>query len=146
MSCKNIYGGEITMANEKDVTFDELLGKHILTGVDMEQVKGEYEDSQILRFVLDGRVLVAIEDPEDGYRSSLGSLKETKDVVKNTFPPCKVVGSKFPDGAYEENNILCLTDVITGKIVMEVGTENYNDYYPCFVGVFNPENMAVNNR
>ena len=48
--------------------------------------------------------------------------------VKNTFPAVK----------------LELLDCKTGKTVLEVGTENTDDYYPCFVANWSPENMACN--
>jgi hypothetical protein len=40
--------------------------------------------------------------------------------------------------------MLLATDRTTNKLVLEVGTENIDDYYPGFVGRFHPENMAVN--
>ena len=43
-----------------------------------------------------------------------------------------------------ENDVLELLDCKTGKTVLEVGTENTGDYYPCFVANWSPENMACN--
>jgi hypothetical protein len=36
------------------------------------------------------------------------------------------------------------TDVVTGKVVLEVGTDNTEDYYPYCVMNWSPENLACN--
>ncbi len=129
---------------ENSVTLESLVGEHVLTGVDSEQTRQEcaYEDATALRFVLDGRIYVATEDPEDGYRSCLGGIAIVDGPpVVNVFPPCRVVGSMLESSSDE---ILELRDVSTGKVVLEVGTSDTDDYYPSFVGNFTPESMAVN--
>jgi hypothetical protein len=45
---------------------------------------------------------------------------------------------------YEEHDILDLIDVVTGKVVLSVGTGNTDDYYPYWVAEFTPENMGAN--
>lgn len=114
----------------------------------VEKVKtyGDYlEDSEHMRFRLDGIVYTAVSDPGDGYRSSMDKLfVSPSDEVRNVFPAIKVVGIKKPDESYQSNDVLQLIDVVTGKIVMEVGTDNTDDYYPGFVSSFSPENMATN--
>ena len=132
------------------VELKSLIGKHFLTGVDYsnESVK-RYEwdesmtDCQVIRFVLDGKTYTATEDPNDGYRSCLGSIFVTKDKVKNKFKKVMVMGIMKPD-TYYKNDTLQLWDVETGKLVLEVGTDNHDDYYPSFVGVFYPENLVHN--
>lgn len=42
------------------------------------------------------------------------------------------------------NDVLVLTDKITGEVVLEVGTMDYDDYYPCCHFHYAPENMACN--
>jgi hypothetical protein len=117
----------------------DLVGEHILTGVDMDSK--DYGDSQAIRFTLDGKTYVAVEDPEDGYRSCMGELIEINESLPNTFKSQKVVGTMRDDTS---DDVLDLIDVKTGKIVVSVGTSNTNDYYPWFTAEFNPENMAVN--
>lgn len=128
----------------------DLAGEHILDAVDSdnEQVKtyGEaFESCSVLRFRLDGIVYTAIEDPDDGYRSCLRDIVAGDHPMTNCFEPLRVVGMHRTrsDGGYNAD-ILALIDVVTGKIVIEVGTDNSDDYYPSFVGNFNPENMAIN--
>ena len=132
------------------VELNSLIGKHFLSGVDYsnEQIKRydwdtEMTDCQVIRFVLDGKTYTATEDPHDGYRSCLASIFVTNDKVKNNFKRVMVMGIMKPSG-YNNNNTLQLYDVETGKVVLEVGTDNHDDYYPSFVGVFYPENLVLN--
>jgi hypothetical protein len=117
----------------------DLVGSHILTGVDMDSK--DYGDSQVLRFTLDGKTYAAVEDPEDGYRSCMGELVEITGPLPNPFNGQKVVGTMRDDTS---DDVLDLIDIKTGKIVVSVGTSNTDDYYPCFTAEFNPENMAIN--
>ncbi len=128
----------------KSVALESLVGEHVLMGVDSEQIRpdGAYEDATALRFVLDGLIYVVTEDPSDGYRSCLGSVEIVEGPpVKNMFPPCRVLAS-MATGSSDE--VLELRDVTTGKVVLQVGTDNSDNYYPSFVGNFTPEHMAVN--
>ncbi|POO54367.1 hypothetical protein CPJ18_02395 [Agrobacterium rosae] len=130
----------------------DLIGKRRLDAVDFdnEQVKelyGDgYEDSSVCRFRLDGVVYIAIEDPDDGYRSSMRNLTVANDAtMKNVFPSVEVLGRHRTTGEYgETDDVLELIDTITGKVVLEVGTDNSDDYYPSFVASFHPENMSTN--
>lgn len=128
----------------------DLEGKHKLDAVDFsnEKVKtwGEsYEDCQVMRFRLDGKVYTATEDPDDGYRSSMKEIVISEDQMVNTFPPVEVIGKHRTKGEYSgEDDILELIDTETGKVVIEVGTTEIDDYYPGFVANFNPENMITN--
>jgi hypothetical protein len=143
----------------------DLTGEHILTGVDMEnedieEYGGIFADCQVINFVLDGKTLSAIEDPTDGYRSSMKDLKEAYKnpsaadsfrrsiflisispfFVKNMFPECRVVG-KIRDG---QPDVIEFIDIVTGREVLSVGTDTTDDYYPSFVAEFLPENMTIN--
>jgi hypothetical protein len=127
----------------------ELVGLHKLTGVDMDSVSvntwgSKFEDCQVINFILDGRTYTATEEPDDGYRSNMRDIVPSDYKVKNKFKPCKVLGKMREDNKYFTNEILDLIDVKTGKVVLSVGTENTDDYYPCWVAEFTPENMAIN--
>lgn len=129
-----------------EVTLDSLVGLHDLEGVDLlDTVKPHpWSGEQIadcLRFRLDGRVYLATEDPDDGYRSCLGSLEVSDAAVKNTFPPCRVLVRCSPTANRDTIEVI---DVVTGLTVLEVGTDRDDSYYPWFVARFTPENMAVN--
>ena len=45
---------------------------------------------------------------------------------------------------YSVNNTIQFVDVITEKIVLEVGTDNTDDYYPYCVMYWTPENLSIN--
>ena len=121
----------------------DLVGKHMLDAVDfseesVETYSGVFEDCSVCRFRLNGVVYIACEDPEDGYRSTMSELMEDKlAVMKNVFAPIEVIGK-------HNGYIIVFVDTITDKIVLEVGTEDFDDYYPYYVASFHPENMVTN--
>ena len=130
----------------------DLTGKHILDAVDFSAEKvntwgDQYEDASVCRFRLDGKVYMVIEDPDDAYRSSMKEIAVDKTaVMKNVFQPCEVVGRHRTVGSYgEEDDVLELIDTTTGETILEVGTENVDDYYPGFVANFRPEALSINN-
>ena len=133
-----------------EVEFSSLIGEHVLDAVDESTEKVQtwgdnFEDANVIRFRLDGKVYTAVENPDDGYRSSMDRLYVADDEMRNTFPPCKVLVRMSEGGEYYQvNDTLEMIDCTTGKIVLRVGTDNTDDYYPWFVSEFNPQNMAAN--
>lgn len=132
------------------IELESLVGEHELSGVDyitseeMPTSWGSTYCGSVIRFVLDGKVYTAREDDNDGYRSAMDSLTEGGE-VRNTFAPQRVLCSLRTEGEYgSKDNTLVMRDVVTGKEVLEVGTDNTDDYYPSFVADFRPENMACN--
>lgn len=129
----------------------ELTGKHFLSGVEMGTETfvgfwGREETRSFVKFTLDGVHYMATEDPDDGWRSYCQGLEIADMPPAVTFPPVEVIGAMMPDREewWETNDVLVLTDAITGKSVLEVGTANTNDYYPCCHFEYHPENMACN--
>jgi hypothetical protein len=123
----------------------DLIGEHKLSGVDVtsESVNAYSRDGDVVRFVLNGKTYKSIEDPDDGYRSYLSEIEVTDEKVTNNFPPQSVVGVMKPAGSYD-SDVIQFIDAVTGKVVLEVGTENVNDYYPCAIIYWSPENLAIN--
>lgn len=126
----------------------DLLGEHILTGVEFGQLeKGEFDEDypNTVDFILDGKIISAIENPCDGYRSSMKELIENRPGVEinNRFDPVKVVGITRNEEGYEDE-VIDFFDSITKKIVLSVGTRHHDDYYPSFVQEWNPENLCHN--
>ena len=142
------------MPDPEDVTLESLTGPHVLDAVDFGSVEIErYPESERFRriescntisFRLDGNVYTAVEDPENGYRSSLGKLFVDQRPMQNVFIRVRVMGRMKQNTDQQSNETLELLDVMTGKVVLEVGTDNTSDYYPYFVASFMPENMVVN--
>lgn len=96
-------------------------------------------------FVLDGKTYTAVEDPSDGYRSSMEHLLVGGSECTNMFPvPCYVIARFKERSDYNRCDILELFDIFTGECVLEVGTSNTDDYYPSFVASFDPKAMAAN--
>lgn len=137
----------------ENIPFELLVGEHTLDAVDESTEQTKYwgdrlQDANCLRFRLDGKVYVALEDPDDGYRSAMEKLFVMDGDMKNVFPPvkvrariCKQTGE--PPWA-NAATILELVDVANGKVILKVGTDAEDDYYPCFVASWLPQNMAQN--
>lgn len=134
----------------KATTLDDLVGEHLLSGVDFTAVRvkewgDHYTDANACRFRLDGTTYVAVEDEDDGYRSHLRDLLVTDERLTNEWEPVRVIGSMATRGKYGgKDDVLELRDVKTGGIVLRVGTEDTNDYYPSFISEFTPEALAHN--
>ena len=120
-----------------------------LSGVDFERI--EIDDwwttsANCMRIVLDGVTFNILEDPDDGYRSMLNKIY-IGGKVKNTFSPVKVLGRHYvgEDGEWytPRDNIMQLVDIKNKRVVVEFGTHNYDNWYPCFVARFIPENMHI---
>ena len=127
-----------------------LVGEHLLDAVDFSNVQvktwgDQFEPCQVIRFRLDGMVYIAVEDPEDGYRSHMKDLTVSAyATMENVFAPVKVVGRHREQGRCGDNDdVLELIAADTGKVVLEVGTENSDDYYPLFVAAFYPGTLAL---
>jgi len=125
---------------------EDLEGEHLLDAVDFcvtdEVLFDDYTvKCNEMRFRLNGKVFSAREEPEDGYRSCMKELSTTSEPMVNTFIPVKVLG-KYKRNGFDD--ILELIDADTKKVVIEVGTEDYDDYYPCYIASFHPENMKIN--
>jgi len=135
---------------QETVTLESLIGKHFLSGVEMGSMPKEneydYADPNTVDFILDGKTYSAIEDPNDGYRSCMADFVVNREgvKVKNIFPKVAVFCRMADDGEYETNDILEFIDMVNGKTVLRIGTANTEDYYPCFIGTWTPENLNVN--
>jgi len=127
---------------------DDFLGRHVLTGVDFgieKRTEEYYEDANTMAFEMDDKVYLVREDPDDGYRSSMKDIEEVDIKVVNQFPPCKVKGRRRKNSEYgEKNDVIDFYDVVTGLVVLAIGTENIDDYYPSYVAYFDPRNMKIN--
>jgi hypothetical protein len=143
---KNIALGGKRM---KTVDIKTLAGLHTLSGVEtgfMDDEK-EYEgmvSCNYISFILDGKKYTAVEDPEDGYRSCMDKLIAGKGKVKTTFPDTQVLVVSAKDGYTTSASLLWFYAVGSAKIVLEIGTDHSDDYYPRFVAAFHPENLPVN--
>ncbi len=103
--------------------------------------------AQVIKFRLNGKIYIATEDPSDGYRSYLGSLIEAgpDETMRNVFPPVKVRAEQGKGThGYGVSETTAFIDVVTDKLVLEIGTYNTDDYYPSFADYFDPTAMSIN--
>lgn len=110
----------------------DFIGEHYLSCV-------QFDGNDII-FVLDNIAFIAIENPSDGYRSALDGCKIFTGTIdaKNIFPPVKV-------SVTQDVEILDFIDIITKKVVMKIGTDESDTYYPIFLNKWYPENLYLNN-
>lgn len=130
------------------ITLESLCGKHIFSGCELttETIKGYFGEEQcnICLFLLDGITYIAIENPDDGYRSYCEDLKISEKTPRYTFPGIEVLCSMMENEDCQNNNVLVIRDVANGKTILEVGTKNYDDWYPYCHFSYTPENMVCN--
>ena len=90
-------------------------------------------------FKLDGRVYEAIEDPSDGYRSSLEEVRlveDPKELAKLVFPKRRIDTVIIVEGVgdFSGHNLVSVGDVAPrGYVWADIGTSHADDYYPSFV-------------
>lgn len=124
----------------------DLAGRHVFSGVDtttIPNIDGYNKDvnCNVINFILDGVTYSVIGDADDGYRSSMKEIKVVNIDVKNQFQPVDVYCNYEGNGS---NDILKIIAVQNNKLILEVGTDYSDVYYPNFVSSFMPENMPVN--
>lgn len=140
---------KIKLKTAKHVEMDSFRGLYVLDAAEPGHQKIDtgdpydgVEDAGYLLFRLDGIVYMAIEDPQDDYRSSMRALIEVPNAkMKNVFSP-HAVYPRFIDDA--EGRILEFVDLVTQLPVIEVGTHASDSYYPSFRGEFLLENLEMN--
>lgn len=131
--------------------FRDLLGKRMFSGIEYGTMnhaigwRGEVF-CEYVKFTLDGVHYLAIEDPEDGYRSCCEELQISETAPTYSFEPIEVLCTMMPDESYSYNDVLMLTDTTTAETIMEIGTCNTNDWYPYFHFEYHPENMICNRK
>jgi hypothetical protein len=133
---------------------DFFIGKDmLLDAVDFDTAVSDDEYSKgesinVCAFRMNTNVYMAMEDPNDGYRSSLGSVAELPNYfMKNVFHPVLVrgrYGSNNPTDYSDYSGVVEFVDLKTGEVVLEIGTDTSDDYYPSCVMSFHPENMWIN--
>lgn len=126
----------------------DLEGVQALDAVDYGPVRGMCEgpisgSPNMLRMRLCGVIYVCEEDPSDGYRSSMEELRiddPKTHPIQNEFGHVLVRCELDP----QENDILRVYDIANNKLVLEVGTDHTDSYYPTYVANWNPENLHIN--
>jgi|1_EtaG_2_1085319.scaffolds.fasta_scaffold39633_3 hypothetical protein len=117
-----------------------------LTGLELDYYGADAGDHT---FKVDDIVFKVLEDPNDGYRSCLGTIDYTGEhnsiffgtaiarVRIETYDSADEGAYAEREDDYEPRYGVCqgyrLVDVADGHVWLEFGTDNYDDYYPCFI-------------
>jgi hypothetical protein len=129
-------------SKKKTVTIQDLVGVHTFTGFSTESVTtpDHYSrDANVAIFVLDDVTYRALEDPDDGYRSYMDEITITNEKCTNMIPVHFVKGNLD-----EDSDIINFVDIVTKEIVLSIGTDHSDNYYPSCVSDFFPKNLAIN--
>lgn len=123
---------------------------HTFNQYDYEDWPGEMIEGYVI--VLDGKKYLIYTDPDDGYRS-YNVVRENDSLrVGNVFAPEKVIiytediQSDYSKEIYESRWVTKVINEKTKKLILEFGTDNYDDYYPRGFVHWYPENLDVNNH
>ena len=126
-------------------------GKYLLTSINKHNYSGWVDDGDGVILILNNDIYYCYENPDDGYRSysiieKVNSLDEINYKQKLIiFPPQEVYikfidkKDKFGDPSWE-----CLITNKNGELILKLGTENYEDYYPMAIFEYHPENLEIN--
>ena len=115
-----------------DKKFQRFIGNHILNAV-------QYGKNGNGIFVLDGVTYEAVEDPDDGYRSYLDEVKVAEPIAALYNVPVLVVPIEDPD-----KDGIVFIDKRNMRPVLSLGTDFYEDYYPCYFFDYTPQNICEN--
>lgn len=150
------------------VQLTDLVGLHEISAIWRGMIKvpwiGSEETVQAIVLVVDDHVVIFVEGPNDGYRSSLGDVYRMSgpqwavryheilggDFFGSVGPPSLtpihppiVASFAIRDWSYyandgERSEVLYAVNERTDLCVFEIGTDNIDDYYPSFVFDWQP--------
>lgn len=121
---------------------ETLAGAKTLTGVD---ISFGNHNLGICRIALDGQTYEFVETRFDEHRSQHYGPVEIKAAVENTFDPvpvvCQHVQKSVGECAGGEADILRVIKIDTGRVILDVGTDEIDDAFPTWVCDFSSENI-----
>jgi len=122
-----------------EITLKDLVGDHTLDFAAVTDSLGD--GTGIVQFFMDGKTFTAVEDPDDGYRSFLEGIYVGPNNKYLLAPPInREVRATHEDS--DQRDLLTITDIETGHVWLEIGTEDTDDWYPYCVMHWNA--MAPN--
>lgn len=142
------------MKNKTSVSLEFFLGDHVLEGCETTNLSLDEESVNAMVFRVDGQNYIAVEDFDDGYRSLLRDVfkvGEDEIILENKFEACEVVG-RWKQADKDKRKwggwitVIELVDAHTGEVVIELGTESWDEYYPVCLMSFHPQAMWVNRK
>lgn len=138
------------MKRQPKPLIDRLLGKRTLVGV-YPDVRHPYdEDANGVGIEFHDVSAIFYRDPNDGYRSSCqvplimdGSLYSVFGSLCGTQLSALVQVKKVET---DTRSVIEVYDSNNKKLILTVGTEAIDDYYPYYSFEWRPENLSVNYR
>jgi hypothetical protein len=115
---------------------------------EVEKIVGAQDAAAFrMALTLNGETFLFFEDESDGYRSYLGDIVRVHGGrLPNRFTPIEVSvlgedGTPLAGGAAkgEDTPILRFVAVSTGRVLVELGTDHSDDYYPSCLSFFDAE-------
>lgn len=135
------------------VSLEFFLGDHILEGCcDTSLDLAEDETANAMVFRIDGQNYLAVESRDDDYRSMLRDVYKVGEdfPLENKFEACHVVGRWKESNGTEKwggwTDVIELVDAKTGEVVIELGTESWDEFYPVCRMSFYPQAMWINRK
>ncbi len=128
-------------------------GMHKFSGVSHIKVEDEYWDKSEdgILLTIDGENYIAVTDPDDGYRSYGCFYIDKSHAQRVTFPEQDVlVDFHKKDTTDEDGYVVNYNELViyntNGRLILRVGTD-YSDYwYPCAIFEYHPENLPINEK
>lgn len=116
-------------------------GWHELSGFCDTTIEDEYRSEELNALVvcIDGKNYLCYEDPDDGYRSH-SELRQTDRECGNMFPPQRVMVKHYTHR--DDKGIEIYNPDF--ELILKIGTDNWDDYYPQAVWEWHPENLPIN--
>ena len=122
-------------------------GPHKLSGIDSIQIESDYGDiTNVILITIDGKTYSCEEDPSDGYRSYTRiTLADENLKCMYKFPPQTVyIKYILSTGNYNSWEYRITNE--DGNLILRLGTDEYDDYYPKAIFEYYPENLPINKK
>lgn len=102
--------------------------------------QGDFHGVDHNTFKFGGVVFEVIEDEDDGYRSALGAVKleEETSPIKRIFFDRRLDHVKLVTKVDDRSDLYQLVSTRDGHVWLTFGTDDTDDYYPCFVFLYTP--------
>lgn len=129
-----------------DVSLTSLVGLRTLRGIGRALVEvpwgGGNETVTQVVLDIDGLLYELTEGANDGYRSSLSSVRSVRMTplsIAPIDPPLVVQVNHRTAGSYSGKcDAIYMINEATGLVVLDIGTDNVDDWYPSFVFTWDP--------
>ena len=128
-------------------------GKHKFSGIEPYARPSDYwGECEGYYIVIDDTVYAFERDPDDGGRS-YGNLYIPENIsvndIKNRFPAEDVIITLYnrdKSDSYEDKRFYTIVNAETGKVILKIGTDYTESYYPVAICHYYPENIAINQQ